>query len=410
MSDRTAIDAIRGYFYQFDFTIESLLKLSNNNDSIIVEGIEDVDIYTSTESKAIQCKYYEKTEYNHSIIAEPLRWMLSHFKEVKEGHKSEIKYKLRGFYNSGQSKLKLPITIQYLKDNFLTYSRSEMVGSIKKKVKHFHHLELNLNDYDLNKFASLLEIDIHAKEFDQQYKDIISQLRSIFNCKEYEAENFYYNNALRLIRDLSKDSNVQNRTISKQEFLIKINTRNILFNEWFLQRKGVKAHLASLRNEYFGNLNILFKERFFLFEINPSSFNRSEIKDLIYLLIKKYTKIDKQPTPFCPYIYFHGLKFYELVEIKNDLISDDIILIDGFDFEGSSFNAKSLLNKPNSSNRISIKFINSIEHLPLILSLTERKSEIYQFYLNESFFSHGNSSIKEVKIQIKDFNNIKNII
>lgn len=44
MGDRSAIDTIKGYFYQFDYTILSLLKLSQDTDAITIEGIEDIDI------------------------------------------------------------------------------------------------------------------------------------------------------------------------------------------------------------------------------------------------------------------------------------------------------------------------------------------------------------------------------
>ncbi|MBK6771261.1 MAG: hypothetical protein IPG78_03780 [Ignavibacteria bacterium] len=109
MADRTAIDTIRGYFYQFDYSIISLLKLLNGTESILVEGVEDIDVTTASETTAIQCKYYEKTEYNHSVIAEPIRLMLNHFKEVKLGNESELKYKLRGYYKSGHSKISFTI-------------------------------------------------------------------------------------------------------------------------------------------------------------------------------------------------------------------------------------------------------------------------------------------------------------
>ena len=179
MADRTAINTIRGYFYQFDYSIVSLLKLSNNTESILVEGVEDIDITTASETTAIQCKYYENTEYNHSVIAEPIRLMLNHFKEVKLGNKAEIKYKLRGHYKSGHSKLALPISIQNLKDNFLTYTRTKKISNVNTKVKHLHHIELNLSDAELFEFIRLLEIDINAVEFEKQFKEIISLFKTI---------------------------------------------------------------------------------------------------------------------------------------------------------------------------------------------------------------------------------------
>lgn len=411
MADRFAIDTIRGFLYQFDYTIVSLLNLTRGVDTLLVEGVEDVDIKTATETTAIQCKYYEKTEYNHSVIAEPIRLMLNHFKEEKAGNQNELKYKLRGYYKSGQSKLTLPLTLQYLKDNFLTYTRTDKNGNINTKVKHIHHIELGLDDLDLTKFIALLDIDINAKEFEQQYKEIIQLLRAEFKCSEFVAEHFYYNSSLRVIRELSKDSNIVNRNISKEEFLRRINNSKIIFNEWFLEKKGEKLHFSNLRKEYFGDINILHKERFFLLDLRTGIYSRSDTKDIINLIIKKYTKIINQPNPFCPYIYLHGTSDAELIEIKTDfLIAEGIILCDGFDFEGSTFNPFSLLIKPNISHQIKIKFLNNTNYLNQTLSQVGRKGEIYQFYQNDAFFDFNNPSIKEVKIQVNEFVNIKSII
>ena len=76
---RDAIDTITGYYYQFDYYILQLLDLAGENDTVTIEGIEDVDILEENELTAIQCKYYDKTEYNHSIIAKPIRLMLRYY-------------------------------------------------------------------------------------------------------------------------------------------------------------------------------------------------------------------------------------------------------------------------------------------------------------------------------------------
>ena len=112
-TDRTAIDTIRGYYYQFD--LYALQILESSGEKIVLEGIEDVDVKTATETTAIQCKYYEGTSYNHSVIAEPIRWMLKHFSE----HKAEsFKYQLYGHYRDGQDKLILPLTTGFVKNKF----------------------------------------------------------------------------------------------------------------------------------------------------------------------------------------------------------------------------------------------------------------------------------------------------
>lgn len=63
---RDAVDTITGYYYQFDYYILKLLK-ADDNDLICIEGIEDVDITGNNGTSAIQCKYYAKTVYNHSV-------------------------------------------------------------------------------------------------------------------------------------------------------------------------------------------------------------------------------------------------------------------------------------------------------------------------------------------------------
>lgn len=49
MKDRNAASTLKGYFYQFDFTILQLLKLENMTDKIMVEGIEDYEKWKSME-------------------------------------------------------------------------------------------------------------------------------------------------------------------------------------------------------------------------------------------------------------------------------------------------------------------------------------------------------------------------
>lgn len=136
MSSRSATDAIRGYFYQFDYSIVQLISLPSDADTITVEGVEDVDIESLSNTTAVQCKYYSKTEYNHSVIAKPIRLMLSHFNEAKINNNPNIHYHLYGCYKTGQNKLSLPIDIDFLKDKLLSYK----ANGIQKK----HHDELVL--------------------------------------------------------------------------------------------------------------------------------------------------------------------------------------------------------------------------------------------------------------------------
>ncbi|KJP91455.1 hypothetical protein VE16_22870, partial [Enterobacter hormaechei] len=119
--DRSAVDTIRGYCYQVDKTIIEIFSLPQMDDSIDIECIEDIDVYNDGHLTAIQCKYYESTDYNHSVISKPIRLMLSHFKDNKE---KGANYYLFGHYKSGQNKLTLPLKVDFFKSNFLIYTVS----------------------------------------------------------------------------------------------------------------------------------------------------------------------------------------------------------------------------------------------------------------------------------------------
>lgn len=401
--NRSATDTIKGYFYQFDYSIKKVLECSSSTDSITIEGIEDIDVESATDEIAIQCKYYAKTEYNHSVIGKPIRYMLTHFMNEKQKGKAPIKYVLYGYYQRGQHKLRLPISINDLKNNFLTYT--------KDKTKQYHHDNIGASDTDLGDFISNLEININAQEYSDQLNTVLDLLKNNFNCSDFEAEHFYYNNALNLIKEHAIKNDVTDRIITKSDFLSRINFKSVLFNKWFIEFKGVKSHFKELRAEYFSSLNSSSFDRFFLFEIKPSQYLRADLKELIFLISKKWSKISRRESnPFCPYIHIHGIDQDELVELKRELASEEFVFTDGFLFQGAEFSAKSVLIEPDYNNGISLKILNEQAHVEQVLSESRKTKEIFQFYYNQPFYNNDSSALKHVKIQIQELKNIKEIV
>lgn len=119
MTNRSANATIKGYFYQFDHTVVQILSASSMTAQFTVEGIEDVDIATGGESFLIQCKYYEGTDYNHSVIKDAVIQMIRHFK-ANSGQ--PFRYRIYGHYSGGQDKLPAGFDIDFLKKHFLTYT------------------------------------------------------------------------------------------------------------------------------------------------------------------------------------------------------------------------------------------------------------------------------------------------
>ncbi|KIE43130.1 DUF4297 family anti-phage-associated protein [Geobacter anodireducens] len=404
MTDRSAVDTIRGYFYQFDYSILKVLQLSNHDESIAVECIEDVDIRTATEVTAVQCKYYAGTEYNHSVIKPAVIFMLSHFKKIRDDGRPLVKYSLRGHYSSGQHKLVMPIDVAFLKQHFLTYS--------EKKVERRHHDELCLSDTDLTEFLSLLDIDVNAASFEDQFAQVIRELQAAYGCTPFEAEYFYYNNALALTRELSIQPLPANRTITKKEFIDRSDTSGVLFNEWFVRRKGEKVLFAALRKEYFSTLNQSPFERFFLIEVDHATFVRSDLKDVLHTLARKWSKTTKRDgnSSFCPYVYVHGLPADELVVLKKELATEEFGFIDGYDFLGADFSVKSIAKQATHDNGIKLKVLNSIADLAATVSAITKTRVVYQFHLGTSYFDPANKAVKHVQIQLQKITDIKAII
>src|SRR5690606_20166203 len=143
VTDRSATATIKGYFYQFDQTIVRLLEATKHG-SVTVEGIEDIDLNDGSASSFVQCKYYEGTEYNHSVIKQAVIHMLRHFHAGGCPSGQVFKYRLYGHYKGGQHKLGLPVTEAFLINNFLTYSH--------EKKEHKVHEELSIKPSQLAAF------------------------------------------------------------------------------------------------------------------------------------------------------------------------------------------------------------------------------------------------------------------
>lgn len=374
---RDAVDTIKGYYYQFDYFILQLINLVNEIDNVTIEGIEDVDIFDDKEMIAVQCKYYAKTAYNHSVIAKPIRLMLKDYVN-RTPEKRKIRYKLYGKYQSGQDKYPGSLSVEFAKKSLFTYT--------EKETPHILHEELNLTDEDIEEFLSKVDVDINAEDYYEQQEKVISNLGKIFQCERFEAEYYYYNNALRLVKEKAVQQKICDRIVSKREFLDKIDNKKMLFDKWYLQFKGIKNYCADIRKQYFSPKNVSPYERFFLIECDKVVDDKKLIS-LIAKISKNWSKLSRREAkPFCPYIYFKGITEDRLVELKKKLQREDIRLWDGYDFLGAEFAVASIIRRANYENEIKVKIVNHIENLNEILGKVTGIREIYQFYLDEPFY------------------------
>ncbi|MWT20814.1 hypothetical protein GP965_07695 [Escherichia coli] len=412
-SPRSAIHAIKGYFYQFDKTIVELLYAQDDDDVIYVEGVEDIDLKNADEITAIQCKYYENTVYNHSVIAHPIRLMLTDYAKRLARKEDIYKYTLYGYYPSGHEKLALPLTIEYLKENFLTYNEFPMINKVKTKKTILVHEDLNIDDQQLTDFISLLKVDIHASSYDVQLKNIFTLLSGKFSCTEFEAECYYYNNAISKIKEIATKKDVANRKIIPSEFFSAIDNKNILFDLWFGVFRTEIEYCNKLKSELFpAVMNANNYDRFFLFEDNNCDVH--DYIEIIAIIVKRWSNLRVSRTSkenrFSPYIYIKDMSPERHQILKRELARAGYPPMDGIDFLGDEFSTDSIMKDVNELSYYKVRFINNLEYLDDILNCSTRRKEIYQFYFHMPIYSYETSRGKVIKIQIKSLDMCKRIL
>ncbi|OOW84193.1 hypothetical protein Xclt_09235, partial [Xanthomonas axonopodis pv. clitoriae] len=261
MTDRSATATIKGYFYQFDQTIVRLLEATKHG-SITVEGVEDIDLDDGNESAFVQCKYYEGTEYNHSVIKEAVIHMLRHFHAADCSSDQVFRYRLHGHYRGGQHKLKLPLTDEFLKEHFLTYTRDKLVHKV--------HEELAITDGQLAAFRALLDIDVNALSYDDQQAKMFRLLEAeIQECTASDAQSFFYPMAINVVQELAINADEAKRKITKDQFLKAINRKDVVFSAWLREHLGREYFARMIRRKYFyfGRTKMPKASRFFVIEM-----------------------------------------------------------------------------------------------------------------------------------------------
>lgn len=393
MATRDAVSTIRGYFYQFDYSILQVLRLENDTDTICVEGIEDVDINDENNIILHQCKCYEGTEYNHSEIKDALEWMLKHFSKNKD---SEYKYYLYGVYKSGQDKLPQVIDVDFAKKNFFTKKHRDAPTD-------YLYEKLSLSDDDIALFLQRLIININAVGLEMQVKLVCDELCKSIGCKPQEIEP-YYCNALSIIRHLATQKSVATRTISRSQFIEDVKRVDNQFDVWLINRIKMDKFAKAIKKKYFTNFNISPYNRFFIIECEKD-ISIPELKTIIIRISNKYSKLSQRAKPkFCPFFCFWGIEECQLIELKKSLVNDGILFSDGYDFRGADFNPLSIVKEPSKDYPIKLRIVDSIDLLEDIFARSQTTIQIYQFYKNKIFYENDNHY--HVKIPFEKINDI----
>lgn len=379
MSLRSANATIKGYFYQFDHTIVQLLLAPSLNTSITVEGIEDVDVRTAGDESLIQCKYYEGTDYNHSVIKDAVIQMLRHFHNSARASRARTKYRIYGHFQDGQDKFPALVDLAFLKKHLLSFT--------EKKVFHEAHIELAISDTDLAQFLGALTIDVRGRSYEAQQLQVENLLKSHINdTNSLDLKAFYYPLAIHTIQTLAVQQNEADRRLTKSQFLTRVSQKEAVFSAWLEQKFGRAHYAQSVRRRYFqiSGTKMTRSARIFIFTLGNDTI-LSEVIALLTRLGERYSHTELRRTPahdrFCPYILIPDATPDQLVSIKTKLMDSGILIQDGYPFLGSQFSPRLLAAPPGSENLYKIKFIPSVGHLLALTSeIKGMPVEIFEFY------------------------------
>lgn len=378
MTERSATATIKGYFYQFDQTIVRLLEATKYG-SITVEGVEDVDLDDGDESAFVQCKYYEGTEYSNSVIKEAVIHMLRHFHAAGCPNDQVFRYRLYGHYRGGQHKLILPLTDEFLKENFLTYTRNTKVHKV--------HEELVIADVQLSAFRALLDIDVNALSYDDQQAKVFGLLESeVSECSIGDAQSFFYPVAINVIQGLAVEADEAKRKITKDQFLKAINRKEVVFSAWLQEHLGREyfARMVRRRYFYFGKTKMPKAARFFVVDM-ADEYEVDKASRMVVQIGQFFSHKELQRTPaadrFCPYVLLRGMTTEQLIELKASLWEQGVAFNDGYPFQGAEFSPAMLAADPTKEKLWTIKFIPGEQQLaPTIAACTGSVVEVYDFY------------------------------
>lgn len=389
MASRSAEATIKGYYYQFDTTILKLLECQNSHESVIVEGIEDIDIVTYNNIETVQCKYLSAKKCTNSEVREPISLMLKHF--VSNTLKT-IKYTLYAHFENEIPGNEKTINLVQLKD-ILSYKETDKVTQVK--VSKAFHTDNGITDNQLVAFLSCFKLKF-GEEFYTQQKKVVGKLKKHFSCTDYESEKLYYNNALKIVIDKAIKKTETDRKISKQEFIDTINCGKVLFNIWFKRYKSHKDYLAEIAQNLKSTKALDTTQTKFIFlGKNIVEADNSELPtvELIQNLINKHYKVGTHLYNAIPPTVIIDADLDEIIEIKKQLLKLGIKFNDGHEhiqFNVDFFNDKPIINRKDKGNKIvkssySLKMITKQTFEIFKLNITKCSVFIY-FSINDYIY------------------------
>lgn len=287
LPNRSADSAIKGFFYQFEKTLEQLLS-GNDSDIITIEGIEDVDNFSNGMQQFIQCKYHQQQEnYTYSIIEKPILLMLQDW--CSRNREDAVNYILFCYFPNKNEEI-------------ISLSSSEIKLFINKNTpKHLLKYKNDIREIIsrdgeeiVDDFVNRLKIHFGPKL--ETLKNTNIELLKERGFEEAIIETVIYPSAMAIVHELSIKHQINERKICISDFWDRLrNIDSTILHKYTKLLKNYDNILQAKRKYFKKNLKANTRTRCFVLDEN--SFDDYEntcvnfIKEFLDNYQKKMTKL-----------------------------------------------------------------------------------------------------------------------
>lgn len=267
---KTADYTIQGFLYQFNKTLLEILKASEDS-SVTVEGIiEDIDIFSPSETKAIQCKYHETHKsFSLSLLYKPLLQMMVHFNTNPDAN---VSYVLYGYFPNKTPGNKYPLNKEML---------SQIISTTNTKYEKY--VTLLKDGFNEEAFLSAVSI-----EFGMHMNTLISEVQFALvdaGVSDDDVELIAYPNAINEIANISCRHDATERIVRKADLIDKLNRiKTTAISRWTLALNTRKKLLSARKKQLKTHLDINARGRHFL----VSQASLADFESIIVLFIADY--------------------------------------------------------------------------------------------------------------------------
>jgi hypothetical protein len=231
--NRSADAALKGYAYQFNQTILEILR--STDDSIVtIEGVEDIDLTTATVETVVQCKYFAAQKFTLPGIREAVALMLA-------DSASDPLRRYRLYIHCGDmSGYVKVLELETLKE-CLTIKRKKPLGQVDRLYDPYC-------DDQLRSFCGRLKIDA-GESYEIQSDLVVRSLRAVLGGSEADSIELFAPSARDLIFGLAIQASVDDRRITRRQFVRQLDTKRGLYTRWHREQIGEDRFVAALKRQ-----------------------------------------------------------------------------------------------------------------------------------------------------------------